>query len=107
MDNFVFSLLRLIHRYAINFKKEVDMRISYFSWLRTKTGMASETIELPSHCATVDDLVRHLSRCHPPLAEIAEARGSLRCTVNRRYVENTHQLAPTDDVGFFPPVTGG
>jgi molybdopterin synthase sulfur carrier subunit len=83
------------------------MRVSYFSWLRTKTGMAAETIELPSECATVEDLVRHLSQRHPQLAEIANARGSLRCTVNRRYVEDSHLLASTDDIAFFPPVTGG
>jgi len=83
------------------------MRVSYFSWLRAKTGVAAEVIELPSECATVDDLIRHLSDRHPALADIAGAQGSLRYTVNRRYVEKLHRIEPTDEVGFFPPVTGG
>lgn len=83
------------------------MRVSYFSWLRGKTGVAAEALELPGACRTVDDLIGHLCERHPALAEIAGAQGSLRYTVNRRYVEKSHELAPTDEVGFFPPVTGG
>jgi molybdopterin synthase sulfur carrier subunit len=86
---------------------EIHMKISYFSWLRTKTGIPNEEIALPVQCRTVDDLVRHLAARYPALAEIADARGSMRFTVNRRYVENSHELASDDEVGLFPPVTGG
>lgn len=83
------------------------MRVSYFSWLRTKTGMSAEAVDLPDGCMTVEDFVDHLSTRHPALAEIAGARGSLRYTVNRRYVEKSHQLCATDEIVLFPPVTGG
>lgn len=83
------------------------MRIGYFSWLRTKTGTAAEVIDVPEECGTVEKLIGFLSYRHPPLAEIADAPGGLRFTVNRRYVEKTHPLQPTDIVGLFPPVTGG
>ncbi|MEE3624960.1 molybdopterin converting factor subunit 1 [Nitrospirillum sp. BR 11752] len=83
------------------------MRIAYFSWLRAKTGTASEQIDLPQNCNTVSELIDYLSGRHPALAEIATAQGSLRYTVNRRYVEKSHPLAATDEVVLFPPVTGG
>ena len=83
------------------------MRVGYFSWLRTKTGTAAEVIDLPKDCSTVEKLIRYLSDRHPPLAEIADAPGGLRFTVNRRYVEKSHPLQSSDDVGLFPPVTGG
>lgn len=83
------------------------MKVTYFSWLRTKTGVAAESLELPPSCGTVESLVQHLATRHPALGEIAGAQGSLRCTVNRRYVEPSHPLQATDTVGFFPPVTGG
>jgi sulfur-carrier protein len=83
------------------------MRIRYFSWLRSKTGVATESIDLPQGCDTIGALIRHLSGRYPAFAEIAEAQGSLRYTVNQRYVDHAHAIHPTDTVNFFPPVTGG
>lgn len=83
------------------------MKVSYFSWLRTKTGVASEDVAPPDGCRTVADLVAHLAGRHPALAEIADAPGGMRFTVNRRYVEAHHELSAGDEVSLFPPVTGG
>ena len=83
------------------------MKVSYFSWLRTKTGTPAEEITLPEGATTIADLVRHLGERHPALAEIADAPGAMRFTVNRRYVEAGHVLSPADEVNLFPPVTGG
>src|SRR3546814_11967951 len=52
-------------------------------------------------------LIDILSDRHPDLAAVANAEGSLRFTVNRRYVERDHPIQPADTVGLFPPVTGG
>lgn len=83
------------------------MRVSYFSWLRTKTGCASEEVARSSDCRTVGDLVARLADRHPALGEIAAAPGGMRYTVNRRYVEASHELSDGDEVSLFPPVTGG
>ena len=83
------------------------MKVTYFSWLRSKTGLSSEEIDLPSGCNNVSMLVDLLSDRHPDLGAVANAEGSLRFTVNRRYVERDHPLQPVDTVGLFPPVTGG
>lgn len=83
------------------------MRVTYFSWLRSKTGLASEEIDLPEGCNTIASLVNFLSGRYPDLAAVASAEGNLRFTVNRRYVERDHPVASVDTVGLFPPVTGG
>lgn len=83
------------------------MKVTYFSWLRLKTGVPSEELVPPGDGCTVADLVHHLATRYPALAEIANARGGMRFTVNRHYVESSHVLSGADDVGLFPPVTGG
>lgn len=83
------------------------MKVHYFSWIRIKTGLSSEEIVLPKSCKTVSEVVDHLSIRHPALAEIAAAGGSLRYTVNRRYVDGAHQVSSSDEISLFPPVTGG
>jgi molybdopterin synthase sulfur carrier subunit len=83
------------------------MRVTYFSWLRLKTGLAFEEIELPNGCNTIALLVDFLAGRYPDLAAVASAEGNLRFTVNRRYVERDHPVEPLDTVGLFPPVTGG
>lgn len=83
------------------------MKILYFAWLRQRTGTPTETIELPEGVRTVADLLVHLGQRHPAFAEVVAAQGVVRCAVNQRHVERDHELAPTDEVAFFPPVTGG
>jgi sulfur-carrier protein len=83
------------------------VKILYFAWLRQRTGMPAETIELPEDVRTVADLLAHLGQRHPAFAEAVAARGVVRCAVNQRHVDRDHPVSPTDEVAFFPPVTGG
>jgi molybdopterin synthase sulfur carrier subunit len=97
----------ILFGYIVAQQRVPDMRITYFSWLRSKTGLSSEDIELPNGCRNISMLIDILSDRHPDLAAVANAEGSLRFTVNRRYVERDHPIQPADTVGLFPPVTGG
>ncbi|MEM0929135.1 MAG: molybdopterin converting factor subunit 1 [Pseudomonadota bacterium] len=83
------------------------MKVTYFSWLRTKTGVPAEDVPLPDDIDTMGELISLLGQTHPALQELTEQEGSLRCTVNRRYVDMTHPVTNTDEVTIFPPVTGG
>jgi molybdopterin synthase sulfur carrier subunit len=84
-----------------------SMKITYFSWLRTKTGIASEEIAHSNAITTISDLLSYLSKRYPDIDAIVKSNGSLRFTVNRRYVEDDHPVGPADVIGLFPPVTGG
>ena len=83
------------------------MKVTYFSWLRTKTGCADEMVNLPPDVTNVGELITFLGGQHPGLQEIASQNGSIRCTINRRYVDFSHPVNSADDVTIFPPVTGG
>ena len=83
------------------------MRILYFAWLRTKTGIASEQVSPPAEVTTVGELMQWLAGERPGFAEALAAPGVVRAAVNQDYAAPGDPVRPGDEVAFFPPVTGG
>jgi molybdopterin synthase sulfur carrier subunit len=83
------------------------MRIRYFAWLRSKTGVAAEHVDLPEEVADVEGLVRWLVARGPGYADAFRERSAVRVAVNLDYVGFDHAVRDDDEVAFFPPVTGG
>jgi sulfur-carrier protein len=83
------------------------MRLLYFAWLRTRIGTAEETVEPPASVRTVAALVEWLKTRGPGFAEALKNQRLVRVAVNKVYVGFDHPLQPGDEVGLFPPVTGG
>ena len=83
------------------------MKLLYFAWLKTKTGVAEEEVELPAEVATVRDLLAWLKGRGPGYAEALADLQVVRVAVNQEYAEPDHPLGPDDEVALFPPVTGG
>ena len=82
------------------------MRILYFAWLKSKTGVGEETVDAPE-VETVHDLVALLRRRGGGHAEALADLAAIRVAVNQDFAEFDQRLAPGDEVAFFPPVTGG
>ena len=83
------------------------MKLRYFAWLRSKTGVAAEELALPDGVGDVEGLVGWLVARGPGYAEAFKARGAVRVAVNLDYVGFDHPVRDEDEVAFFPPVTGG
>jgi molybdopterin synthase sulfur carrier subunit len=83
------------------------MKIRYFAWLRTKTGVGAEDIALPAGVVDVEGLVRWLVARGPGYAAAFHERAAVRCAVNQDYVAFDHPIGDGDEVAFFPPMTGG
>ncbi|HEX3430865.1 MAG TPA: molybdopterin converting factor subunit 1 [Rhizomicrobium sp.] len=83
------------------------MKILYFAWLRQKIGKSEEDISLPPQISTVADLVSHLSGRGGGYAEAFDNPGRIRAALNQEHVRFDAKLAESDEVAFFPPVTGG
>jgi molybdopterin synthase catalytic subunit len=81
----------------------MNIRVLYFASLRARTGQRQEDISLPEG-ATVRELKRELAARH---VELAPALGSALVSVNREYAAAGEPLAEGDEVGVFPPVSGG
>lgn len=79
------------------------IRVLYFARLRDRLGLSSEEIEeVP---ATVGDLVGYLSGRGSDWKEAFS--GTVLMAVNQEMADRATALADGDEVGFFPPVTGG
>ena len=82
------------------------MKVLFFAGLREAIGRSAESLVLPAGITTVGALRDHLAARGEPWAALASAR-NLRFAVNQQMVGPEAPVADTDEVAFFPPVTGG
>lgn len=83
------------------------MTLLYFAWLRQKIGKSEEQIELPPHITTLSQLVEHLRGLGSGYADALADTTRIRAAVNQTHVGFDTAIRNTDEVAFFPPVTGG
>lgn len=79
------------------------IRVLYFARLRDQLGMSSEDIDDPP--ATVGDLIERLSARGTDWRDVFS--GTVLMAVNQEMADQASAIADGDEVGFFPPVTGG
>jgi molybdopterin converting factor subunit 1 len=83
------------------------VKVLYFAWLRTKTGVAEETLTPPADVLTVGALIEWLRARGPGHAAALADLNVVRVAVNQRYAALDAAVAADDEVALFPPVTGG
>ena len=82
------------------------MKILYFASLREELNCSQEDIEITSEIKTVDDL----KKCIVARGKNWEVLGNspnLRIAVNQELAGPDKTLVNSDEIAFFPPVTGG
>lgn len=83
------------------------MRIFYFSWVRQKIGTAEEQMGLPPQVTTVGALAAHLASRSEGYAAALSDTAKIRAARNQEHVSFEAPISDSDEVAFFPPVTGG
>lgn len=83
------------------------MKILYFAWVRQRTGIAEEDIDLPAGVTTVGDLIAWLRDRGPEFAHAFEDTGVIRAAVDQVHAQPETLIGDAREVAFFPPVTGG
>ena len=83
------------------------MKVLYFAWLRTRIGVAQETVEPPDEVATVGDLISWLRQRGGGYADALARVDVVKAAVNQEHVAHNHPVRSGDEVALFPPVTGG
>ncbi len=83
------------------------IRIRYFARLRETLGTADETLEAAPGPATVADLLGRLRARGGVWAQALAADAPVLVAVNQDLARPETPVRDTDEVAFFPPVTGG
>ncbi len=83
------------------------MKILYFAWLKSKTGVGEEDVAAPPEVTDVASLLHWLEGRGPGYAEALADLSVVRVAVNQEYVGLEAPVRNSDEVALFPPVTGG
>lgn len=83
------------------------MRLLYFAWVKEKTGIAAEDVELPDGVATVGELIAWLKTRGPEFANAFEHTEVIRAAIDRSHARHDARIGQAREIAFFPPVTGG
>ena len=81
------------------------IRVLYFASLRERLAKTEEQIERPA--ATIAGLKADLAARGGPWAEVFNGPQPVLAAVNQEMAGADQPLRDGDEVGFFPPVTGG
>ena len=83
------------------------MIIKYFSWIKEHVGKSEEQIELPDHINNVNELINYLNKLDKKYSLILEKKKLIKIAVNKTYSSFDTKISNSDEIAFFPPVTGG
>ena len=83
------------------------MKILYFAWLRQKTGIDAEDVEMPLEISDVAGLLDWLKERNSNFADALADIDSIRVAANQEFAELDAPVAQGDEVAIFPPMTGG
>jgi len=83
------------------------MKLLYFAWVKSKTGLAEEVVTPPVEVRDVAGLMAWLKQRGAGYADAFADEEALRVAVNQDYARPGDPVGGNDEVAFFPPVTGG
>lgn len=85
----------------------MSVKLLYFAWVREKTGIGQEQIDLPEGVDTVADLIAWLKARGPEYESAFEKAHVIRTAIDQNHVAHDASIASAREIAFFPPVTGG
>ena len=83
------------------------MVIKYFSWIKEHIGKSEEQIILPSHITNINQLINYLNEIDEKYNLLYEKKELIKIAVNKTYSSFDTNISNSDEIAFFPPVTGG
>ncbi len=85
----------------------MSVTLLYFAWVRERTGIGQEQIEVPEGVETVGDLIGWLKSRGPEFEAAFERADVIRTAIDQTHVGHEALVGGAREIAFFPPVTGG
>jgi len=85
----------------------MNVKIVYFAWVRERIGKPGEVIDLPDGVVTVGDLLAHLKTLGEEYQGALEHDRVIRVAINHEHADHDEAIAGAEEIGIFPPMTGG
>ena len=83
------------------------MIVKYFSWVRDLAETPEEIIDLPDQVSNVEELIDYLISLNKRYEKIFAKKSIVKIAVNKTYVDSSTKISNSDEIAFFPAVTGG
>jgi molybdopterin synthase sulfur carrier subunit len=83
------------------------VKLLYFAWVRQRIGRSEEELAVPASVTKVAELIDYLRAQGPGYDAAFRDPKLIRAAVNQQHSGFDAPVKPTDEVAFFPPVTGG
>ena len=81
--------------------------VLYFASIREHMGRGEDQLEASEDLTTVAALIRYLSETDSSFSELSQSPSQPLISVNQIFAETSSPVSDGDEVGFFPPMTGG
>ena len=81
--------------------------VLYFASIREHMGRGEDRLDTARDLTTVAALIRHLSETDSSFNDLIQSPNPPLISVNQVFAETTSSITDGDEVGFFPPMTGG
>ena len=85
----------------------MHMKIYYFAWVRDHIGCSEEQITCPDGIGTIKELALYLKQQSDGHAKAFDDLKAVRAAINHKFVTADALISDSDEIAFFPPVTGG
>ena len=81
--------------------------VLYFASIREHMGRGEDRLDTARDLTTVAALIRHLSETDSSFNDLIQSPNPPLISVNQVFGETSSPITDGDEVGFFPPMTGG
>ena len=85
----------------------MSTRLLYFAWVKEKTGVAAEEVELPREVTTIAELMSWLKTRGPEFDNAFASSEVIRAAIDQTHARHDAAIGTAREIAFFPPVTGG
>ena len=83
------------------------IRVKYFASLRERMSRSEDQLQVSDDQLTVSDVLAQLTLAEGQTLQQLSLAETMMLSVNHEMVDMDHVVKDGDEIGVFPPVTGG